>query len=165
MKSGWVSNYGIIPYIFYGLYVSLLKAPNLLSYNLHPVVIVLLVIALGFFTALITRALYVNMVYYTGKIWKGQATKNEIDTVVSLSFIPYLIVLLHTITMLLFSLGDFSSIYENNILLLVVYLFSLRTILLGIAKVQKFSYGLSVLSIWLLPMIIVMIYFLLRGLF
>ncbi len=165
LKSDWVSDHGFIPYLIYGLNSSLLQASDLLflGSNLSFIVVALVIIAVGFFYAIVIRVIAVNAVYFTGKLWKGQASKNEIDTVVSLSFIPYLIVLIYSVAITIASKGDIFIVSENGILTWIVYIFSLRILIFGIARVQKFSYGLSLLNAWLPQLIIIVIYLFIRG--
>lgn len=164
IQSNWVHDYGFTPYLIYGLTLAIETYSDLLFLKFNTILILIIAIALGFVSAIITRAIGVNILFYIGKIWKGKASKSEIDTVLSLSLIPNILVSSYLVLAMALSFGEVMTFKENNIIVLVMYFFGLRILIFGIARVQKFSYGLAVLNIFVPQLIIVFIYLLIKEL-
>lgn len=164
LKSDWIYDHGLIPYLLYGLNSSIEIYSDLLFLDVNTILIIIIAIAIGFISALFTRAIGLNALFYFGKIWKGKASKREIDTVLSLSFIPNIIVSSYLVIAVIVSRGDAIGLSANNIIVLVAYFFSMRILILGLARVQKFSYGLAILSIFLPQLLLLIIYLVVKGL-
>src|SRR5690606_37040046 len=121
------------------------------------------IILLGLLGGIILRAVWVSLILYFGKIWKGQASRKNIDTVISLCLIPEVLKLVN----LLFSYtiqADIEDAKINNALTIICFLISLRILLIGLSRVQKFSYGISVLNIFVPQLALGLLYYSMRGL-
>jgi hypothetical protein len=168
LKSNWIDNYGAIPYLLFGINGSLIRGSDLqfiehlLFLELSPVIHFFILIAFGVASGLMTRVVGVYTLYFFGKIWKGHASKTEIDTVLSLSLIPEILISLYLITIMIIQ-GDLQIVKENNILTLVVYIFCLRILVFGLSRVQQYSFGLSLLNIWLPYILVILLYLVLYG--
>lgn len=80
-----------------------------------------------------------------GQLWKGQASRNKIANVNSLSIIPYCLVLLYQLILLI----QWQEPLINEGIHYLIWLLSFRILVMGVAMVQKFSYGLALLNILL----------------
>jgi hypothetical protein len=167
--SNWVNKQGLIPYFIFGVNVASKNniIPKLLGYESKAeglVIVLTATILLGLIAGIILRVVWVNLIFYFGKIWKGQASHKNINTVISLCLIPEIFKLANLI---------FSYITQNNIaeakisfaLTIICLLISLRILLIGLSRVQKFSYGISVLNIFVPQLIIGIMFYSIRELY
>lgn len=83
-----------------------------------------------------------------GKIWNGTASKKEITNVYSLSLIPYILFVPYQCTLLVFRLNP-SHESINAGFQFLLWIISIRALIIGISTVQKFSYSISLLNILL----------------
>ena len=92
----------------------------------------------------------------TGKIWNGTSSSNEIANVYSLSLIPYCLFLPYQLILLITGL-DPSQESINAGFQFILWLFCLRTLIIGISVTQNFNYGISLLNILLafLPLVLI----------
>lgn len=104
----------------------------------------------------------VNLIFYFGKIWKGQATKRNIDTVIALSLIPEILKFVNLTLRFAFQ-EDFGIIHINYTLTIICAIISIRILIIGLARVQKFGYGISVLNLFLPQLIIAILYYSIRS--
>jgi len=91
-----------------------------------------------------------------GKIWKGNAKFIEIQIVFGLAYIPTLFILIYQLIHL--SIGVFLADTEVNYAIrFIVAIFYFRTIIIGIAKTQGFTYGLAIINliVSVIPLIII----------
>ncbi len=96
-----------------------------------------------------------GLVNLTGKIWKGQSTMRQLVNVYSISSIPYSLILIYQVILL--STGqEPSTVSLNAGVLYILWIWSFGLLILGISIVQKFSYGLALLNIFIsyLPILI-----------
>lgn len=105
---------------------------------------------------LVLAYLFPFLILKVGKLWKGTAEFSEIQKIVALAQIPVIIALIYQ--GILFTFGEILGYDEINYAIqLIVWLFSIRILIIGIAKAQEFSYGLALLNILMcvLPLFIV----------
>lgn len=156
----------ITPIIIIGLSVALDLYPEINSFSGYEddnYWVLLFVVPIGIGSAfLLIGYLMPSLIKLFGRIWKGKATLRQLANVCSLSFIPSGLVLIHQIVH--FSIGiDPYLAQVNQGMHFLLWLWSLRLLIIGVAKVQKFSYGMALLNIFVgfLPLLIIG---LLRGL-
>jgi hypothetical protein len=108
---------------------------------------------------LVFKYLFPYMYLLIGKIWNGKATFRQVVLIVSLAFIPEILFLGYIL--ILFAISG--EIVEVNYLIrLVGGIFSIRILVIGLAKIQEFKYGLALLNLFL-PAIILIVLGLLFG--
>ena len=151
----------ITPIIIIGLSVALDLYPEINSFSGYEddnYWVLLFVVPIGIGSAfLLIGYLMPSLIKLFGRIWKGKATLRQLANVCSLSFIPSGLVLIHQIVH--FSIGiDPNLDHVNEGIQFVLQLWSLGLMIIGVAIVQKFSYGMALLNIFLglfLPLLIV----------
>lgn len=109
----------------------------------------LITIPAGMAVSFLVFALIVpGLVRLFGKIWKGAATMKQLINVCSVAFIPYSLILIYQV--ILFAFGQEPSLDQvNGGINYILYLWSFGLLVVGVAKVQKFSYGMALLNILL----------------
>lgn len=125
-------------------------------------------------TSLIMMPLSIGIVYLVfglvlpsltrlfGIIWKGQASMRQMVNVYSISLIPYAILLIYQI--ILFVSGNEPTRYNVNAGIdYILRLWSFVLIIIGVAKIQRFSYGMSLLNVLITYLPFIIIALLLRG--
>jgi hypothetical protein len=113
-------------------------------------------------TVLILRFFYPWALLKSGKLINGQAKREELKLIVSISSIPYLLSLLFIFLRLLIP-GDKN--YEFGITDIAIWIFYWRILIIGIAKAQRVTYTFALMNILIPSIIITAIYFGLRLLF
>ncbi len=91
----------------------------------------------------------------TGRILNGKSKINQLQSVFGLACIPISIILIYQLLSLL--LGEYiGKTQVNYSIQFIVWLFYFRTLVIGIAKSQGFSYGFAIvnLAISVFPVII-----------
>lgn len=83
-----------------------------------------------------------------GKIWNGQATMRQMVNAYSLSIIPMLIILIYQV--ILFA-SETEPVFENmnSSIEYILRLWTLALLVLGVAKIQGFSYGIALLNVFI----------------
>ena len=159
-----------IYFIFYliGLIIAI---PSILNSNLFrtmsPIAVVFAIIIAIVIAGLSLQYLWVFIFWIFGQIFHGKATNEEIRIVFVYSSIP----LLFKTFLLIFQVVNYMQgqiqyenigLYNNltNLLLLVIFL---RFFVIGLSKVQKFSYLYAMLNFLLPMMIIGLIMFFVRN--
>jgi hypothetical protein len=148
-------------WIFYGiaLIVGIPKAldPDY-SEILSPIFALIIGIAGTLFGGLLIQYLWVFVFWIFGKILQGKATNEEIRIVFAYSILPFFFKLVLMILDLLKLFGDTSEIKNiglyNNFTNGILFLLFLRLFIIGLSKVQKFSYLYALLNI-LIPITII----------
>lgn len=81
-----------------------------------------------------------------GYIWKGEATMRQMVNVSAASYFPFILILIYQLSM--FALGQETISHSiNSGVNYVIWLWSLSLFIIGVAKVQGFSYGTALLNI------------------
>lgn len=84
--------------------------------------------------------------FQTGKIWKGKASYEQVEKVITLAYIPLLLALpLQLIN--IFSYEFLSAEEANYFFYLLSLLLFWRTIITGLSAIQGFSTGIALLNI------------------
>lgn len=97
-----------------------------------------------------------SLVKLVGRIWNGKSTMRQMVNVYSISSIPFGLLLIYQI--LLFALDEDPLLDRVNAgLSYILWLWSFGLLILGISKIQGFSYGMALLNILLshLPWLII----------
>lgn len=164
--SDWVNRAGFLPYFIFGINAaSEAEIPRLLGYGvksegLVPVVSIMLIV--GILAGIILKVLWVNVIFFFGKIWKGQASRRNIDTVVSLCLFPEIFKLINLILNILIQ-DSMEEARINNALLIICYIIGFRILIIGLARVQRFSYGIAILNIFTPQLTLGILYYSIRG--
>jgi hypothetical protein len=148
--SNWANRQGLLIYSVVGINsVVDREMPQLLESSWSKVTFAIVVIVAGIIFGMLVRIFWINLIFYFGKIWKGQATKRNIDTVLALSFIPEIIRFLN-LTLRFFIDDNLTHIQIHEGLTIICVLVSLSILLIGLSRVQRFTFGICLLNI-LLP--------------
>jgi len=97
-----------------------------------------------------------GLVKLVGRIWKGESTMRQMVNVYSISSIPYGLLLIYQL--LLFVSGEDPLVEKVNAgYSYILWLWSFALLIIGISKIQRFSYKMALLNILLsyLPIIII----------
>ncbi|NOZ47184.1 MAG: hypothetical protein GXO79_10450 [Chlorobi bacterium] len=93
----------------------------------------------------------------SGKIFQGKGTKKEIQLVIAYSLVPNLVLLLIGLILIIpaIILDNYGLIsYQHPITHFILWIFTLRIMIFGLAYFNKYSYGYSILTIFI-PLAIV----------
>lgn len=99
------------------------------------------------------------VLFHTGKLMKGQGTLPQLQLAVSFSTVPATVSLLFALVALVIP-GERRHTFE--VVEWIVWLFTWRILLIGVAKVQKISYEFALMNIVIAPLIILIVYLMLR---
>jgi hypothetical protein len=104
----------------------------------------------GLVGVLFFKYIYVPILLIIGRLFKGEATRFQVEIVVAYSLIPSLLNLiifpiLLSITSLQYSLNTLS--YKNYLILIVIGIFVMRSQVIGLAKYNKYGLRYSLLNI------------------
>ncbi|MFN6943334.1 MAG: YIP1 family protein [Cytophagaceae bacterium] len=105
---------------------------------------------------LMVSVIYPAIIYGIGKLWKGESTYQEVRLIISLSFIPYIILWTLDLFPLLYPWISFNT--SAAILNIITWIFSVRILLIGLTKVQKFSMMYAVLNYALPALFVAILY-------
>lgn len=147
IEKGWNFNKAFLGYFIAGLsvFISLPKLDLVGNWGFlfYPII--------SFIFAVVFSYVGPAIFYFIGNIWIAQRSFKDYRAVMGLSLYPEVLNLVyHAFSYVV--LDDPEK--ENGILTLLITLLSVRILTIGIAKTQKFSYGLALLNV-LLPSIIV----------
>jgi hypothetical protein len=145
----WVKKWGIWLYLLTGLTESFQYAMTV-DFDLSGKLTVMFIV--GTFYILILRFISINAIYFIGKLWDGQATKRQIDTVIALGLTPEIFKFLNLIISLFSNIDNVENASINPGLFFVCAILSIRLLIIGIARIQKFTYGFAILNV-ILPQI------------
>jgi hypothetical protein len=148
--SNWVRRQGLLFYLIFGINATGETDILLLLGNdssaLGTLLILFTLLFSGLIFGMLFRVIWVNLIFYFGKIWKGQATKRNIDTVIALCLIPEIFRLL-SLTTSFIAEDNLEDVKINSVVTIICAFLSLRILIIGLSRVQEFSYGISILSI------------------
>lgn len=96
-----------------------------------------------------------GLVKLLGRIWQGKATMRQLVNVYSVSLIPYALLLINQMVLLSFGV-DPSVDQVNGGVHFIIHAWTFGLLIVGVSKVQQFSYGFALLNIFMayLPMLI-----------
>lgn len=168
-NSYWVEGQGLLPFYFFGIngaaeseILELIDFDPGFQSNLISVVLILV---FGIGSGYIFRFVWLNFIFFFGKIWKGQATKRNIDSVLSLSLIPEGFKFIYISGVIIVNNGNPIGLQINYALTLICFFLSIRILLVGLSRVQRFSYGTALLNIFLPQLILILLIVSIRGLY
>lgn len=104
----------------------------------------------GLFGLLFLNTLFTYSIWGISKLFQGKADKNQIRLVIAYSLIPnqiHLIIGLILIVPALITNNVELITYQNPITVFVLWIFTLRILLFGLAFFNKYSYGYALLTI------------------
>lgn len=87
-----------------------------------------------------------GLIKLSGRIWKGESTLRKMVNVCSLSFFPLSIILIYQVSIFIFGAEPKMENINYGIIYLL-WLWSFGLLIIGVAKIQKFKYGVALLSI------------------
>src|SRR6187402_2583680 len=158
----WAGSFGFIPFILFGINsigVRLILIPNLdLTYG------IIFTIIAGFVLGILASIIWVNIIFLIGKIWKGQATRENIRLVLSLCLMPEIFRFINFIGSMIANRNNLNNVAINEVLTLVCVILGFRIIVIGLSRIQKYSFGLAILNIFIPQLIISVLYFSIKGL-
>jgi len=96
------------------------------------------------FGALFIKFVYVIAMWLVGKMLQGKATRYQIQLVIAYAMIPCLISLFFSFVLITIAIimNDIDFIgYQNPLTLFIIWIFGIRTMINGITKFNKYSYG------------------------
>ena len=117
--------------------------------NYYFVLIISLLIS-GFLGLFVYKYVFSYIIWGVGKIFQGKATINEIRLALAYSFIPNLILLLIGLILIIIAIIiDNTGLigYQHPITLYVLWIFTIRILVIGLAHFNKYSYGYAILTI------------------
>ena len=90
--------------------------------------------------------IFSGLLWYAGKVLNGESDYYSVKVVVGLSFIPHILILIIQILHLL--MGEVIEVnMVNQGLYLVVDIFRFSILIVGLSRIQKFSYGFAIVSV------------------
>ena len=100
--------------------------------------------------------IFPGLFWVTAKLWKGPATMRQLVNVYSISSIPYSLILINQLAQFLVG-GTGASEQVNAGIQAILWLWFFSYLIIGVATVQRFSYGMALLNILLsqLPFLII----------
>lgn len=98
-----------------------------------------------------------------GKVMGGKANLNKMITVISISTIPNLIVFFYELIYLLLSKNNTLQFIPPFIISFLVWIISIRILIVGISKAQKFTYGKALLSLFVVVISMQILYLFFKG--
>ncbi|VXD12365.1 YIP1 family protein [Marinoscillum sp. 108] len=103
-----------------------------------------------------------GLTHWIGSIWKGDSTPRQMTNVYSISIIPYCILLIYQLA--LFATGTEPTIENmNGLTQYIIRLWTFALLIIGIARVQRFNYGLALLNLLLTYLPFLLIALMIRG--
>jgi hypothetical protein len=103
----------------------------------------------GLFGLLFLNTVFTYSILWTSKLFRGNASKNQIRLVIAYSLIPNLIHLIIGLILIVLAIiiNDIELItYQNPATIIVLWIFTLRILLFGLAFFNKYSYGYALLT-------------------
>ncbi len=97
-----------------------------------------------------------GLIMWVGRIWKGSATMRQLVNVWAISFIPFSSIIIYQLVLLV--LGQEQTLgHVNEGVSYSLWLWSFSLLIIGVSKVQKFSYGMALLNVLMsyLPWLII----------
>jgi Yip1 domain len=117
----------------------------------HQIVSLIIISLLSaFIGALFLKYIYAIAIWIIGRALQGQASRFQIRIVIAYFMVPGLISLILSIVLIVVAIiyKDINIIaYQNWFTQFIIWIFGLRTLIIGIAKFNKFSYGYALINI------------------
>ncbi len=157
----WADSFGFVHFILFG--INSIGVKLILISNISLTYGIIFTIIAGSVLGILGSIVWVNIIFLFGKIWKGQATRENIRMVLSLSFMPELFRFINLIGSAIIHRENFNKISINNGLSLICFVLTFRIIIIGLSRVQQFRYGLAVLNIFVPQVLFTVLYLIIKG--
>lgn len=131
---------------------SSIPAINKLFGGVYYFVIIISLIAIGFFGLFLWHYVMSFIIWSTSKLFQGKATLYEIRMAIAFSLVPNLVNLMIGLVMFIPAIIlDNSTLisYQHPITVFVLWVFTLRILIIGLAYFNKYSYGYALLTIFI----------------
>lgn len=102
-----------------------------------------------FLTAFFFKHVHSFMLWIIGKALQGKASKAQVQLVLAYALVPGLINLFISCILIIVALfmNDIDIIgYQNPFTLFIIWIFGIRTLIYGIARFNRFSYGYALMN-------------------
>lgn len=116
--------------------------------------LIIIALLMAFFGAIFGRLIFKYIHSYVlwkvGKVFEGKASKSQVQLVMAYSLIPGLISLLFSLVLIIVAIfmNDINIIgYQNSFTLLIIWIFGFRTLIFGLARFNRFSYGYALMNV------------------
>jgi len=99
---------------------------------------------------LIFKYIHSFMFWIIGKALQGKASRAQVQLVIAYALIPGLVSLFISCILIIIALfmNDIAIIgYQNPLTLFIIWIFGVRTLIYGIARFNRFSYGYALLNL------------------
>jgi vacuolar-type H+-ATPase subunit I/STV1 len=106
----------------------------------------------GFLGVLFLKYVYVFLFWIIGRVLQGKATKQQIRIVLAYFMIPGLINLTIALILIIIAIiiKDIEIVgYQNPFTQFVIWIFGIRTLIIGLSKYNAYSYGYAIINIFL----------------
>lgn len=121
----------------------------------EPVALLIIIALIGvivgtLFLRLILKYVHPYVLWKMGKIFEGKASKSQVQMVFAYSLIPGLISLLLSLVLIIVALikQDMNIVgYQNPLTMFLIWIFGFRTLIFGLARFNKFSYGYALINV------------------
>lgn len=97
-----------------------------------------------------------GLVKLIGRIWNGKSTMRQMVNVYSISYIPFGLLFIYQL--ILFAVGEDPLLDRVNAgLSYILWIWSFGLLIIGVSKIQRFSFGMALLNILLsyLPILVI----------
>ena len=115
------------------------------------IIIALITAFLGAFFAMALLKYVQSYVFWkVGKVFEGKASKSQVQMVLAYALIPGLISLMISLVLIIVALikQDMNIIgYQNPLTVFLIWLFGFRTLIFGLARFNRFSYGYALINV------------------
>jgi hypothetical protein len=139
----------VTPIVVSGVVMGLNMMADFTDLPLHGVVVAAMVMAIPIsigLAFLATGLVMPGCVKIAGSIWSGQATMRQLVNVFSISSLPFCVLLAAQIITM--SMGRNPDLDETSVgLRYIVSLWSFSLLIIGIATVQRFRFGVALMSL------------------
>ena len=138
--------------------VLIVSIPHSLNYfynsNNEELFFSILLFVIGTFGGAIILALFIVFIYWGfGKILQGRATRRQIRKVYFLSLLPFvfvsIFVLIRAVVLITYDKPYFEMSYGIYVAQTIAVILHLRFFVIGLSKVQQYSYGYAILNIFI----------------
>jgi hypothetical protein len=147
-----------ILFFFSSMYVGIFKfreISSLININIFLSLIFSMLLT-GLFGLFLYRTIFSLIIWSTGRLFEGKATKEQVKLVLAFSLIPdvlrVILGLSFALPAMFLKYPDLIS-YQNPLVSWILWIISLRILVYGLAFFNKYSYGYALLS-YLLPLAI-----------
>ena len=120
------------------------------DFNIYLTAILILVSALA--GGLITKFISSFLIWTFAKLLQGEASIRQIRTVVAYTLVPQLInIVIFFVLIIVADINNNATIatYHNPLTQIVIWFFSVRIMIIGLSRYNKFTYGTALINIFL----------------